>query len=219
MKTILSALIIIVLIISCSTQTKVTGIWTDEEYKVEDFKKIAVVAITSNIKNRDIFENAIVKKLQEIGYNAVPGAVIITPQMMKLKDKEVLKKALLRESIDGVVAISLLDIKESTHYVQGSGSYYPHAYGSYYGSFYDYYDYNYNRVYSAGYYQTSTQIFLESNFYSLTNDKLIQTVQSETFNPADVADLARSYSGTLVQQLVVGRILKNKALIEKRDKK
>jgi len=205
-----------IIIISCSTQTQITGIWLDENYQAEDFNKLAVVAITSNIQNRDIFENAIVHKLKEIGYNAVPGAVIITPQMIKLKDKEVLKKALLKESIDGVLAISLLDIKEDTYYVPGSGGYYqPYEYGSYYGSFYDYYDYNYGRVYSPGYYETSKQIYLESNFYNLNTGKLVQTIQSETIDPADVRDLAQSYSNILIQQLVTGRVLKNKALIKK----
>ena len=220
MKTIIISFIVLI-IISCSTQTQITGIWLDEKYQAEDFNKIAVIAITSNIKNREIVENALVNKLKEIGYHTtVPGSAIITHQMVKTVNKDLLKKALQKESIDGVLVISLLDIKEETHYVPGSDSYYqPYAYGSYYGSFYDYYGYNYNRVYSPGYYQTSTQIYLESNFYSLQSDKLIQTVQSETINPADISDLARSYSNVLIQQLVTGRVLKNKAIIEKQNSK
>ena len=217
MKTVFIFLITLILI-ACSTSTKVTGIWFNDSYKAEDFNKLAVVAITSNIKNRDIFENTLSKKLKEIGYNTVPGSVIISPSMLKNESKESLKKAFQKNAIDGVLTISLLDVTEETYYVPGTDSYY-HPYGGYYGTFYDYYDHNYNMVYSPGYYQSSKQIYLESNFYSLKSDTLVQTVQSQTVDPADVRDLANSYSKILVQQLVTGRVLKNKALIEKRNSK
>jgi hypothetical protein len=217
MKTKISlSIIALIIIVACGTQTKVTGIWKDSEYKAEDFNKIAVIGITSNIANRDIFENALVKKLKEIGYNAVPGSVIITPSMIKLKDKQSLKKALKINSVDGALVISLLDIKEESYYVAGSSAYYQPI-GPYYGSFYDYYYYNYDRVYAQGYYESTIQIFLESNFYSLISDTLVQTTQTETFNPADVRDLADSYSKTIIEQLVTGKILKNKVLIEKKE--
>jgi hypothetical protein len=212
------SIIALIIIVACETQTQVTGIWKDESYTTEDFKKIAVVGITSNISNRDVFENAITKRLKEIGYNAIPGSVIITPNMIKLKDKKGLKKALKINSVDGVLVISLLDIKEDSYYVPGSSSYY-HPMNPYYGSFYDYYYYNYDRVYAQGYYQSTIQIFLESNFYSLISDTLVQTMQSETVNPADVKDLADSYSKTLVEQLVRGKILRNKILIEQKNTK
>ena len=208
-------IIFLILIISCTTQTKITGIWNDENYKTEDFKKISVLAITPNAEYRDIFEDIIAKKLIEIGYTAVSGSVIINQEMVKLKDKKSLEKALLKESIDAAIVISLLDIKEDTYYVENySEPYRPYSYGLHYGSFYDYYYYNYDRVYSPGYYQTTKEIFLESNFYSLISDKLVQTIQSETIDPTDVSDLAESYSSTLVQQLLSESILKNKSIVK-----
>jgi len=218
MKYKLSILIIgLIIINACAPTTKVTGIWTSDKYKAEDFKKIAVIGISPNIKSKTVVENALIAKLKEIGYNAVSGSVILTPDMLKIKDKSVLEKELKKESIDGVLVISLLDIKEESYYVSGSTDYY-RPMGPHYGSFYDYYYYNYDRVYSPGYYETSQQIFLESNFYSLNSDQLVQTIQSETIDPVDITDLAKSYSNVLIQQLVTGRVLKNKALIEKRKK-
>lgn len=215
---ILLSIVFISLLIACGTQTKIVGIWKAEDYKAEDFSKIAVIAISSNISHRDIVEDALVSKLKEIGYNAVPGSAILTPDMLKIKDKRILEKALKEESIDGALAISLLDIKEESYYVQGQQEFYQPM-GIHYGSFYDYYYYNYDRVYTPGYYETVKEVFLESNFYSLISDTLVQTIQSETIDPADVKDLARSYANALVEQLVTGRVLKNKALIEKRNAK
>jgi len=219
MKTkILLSIVFLSLLIACGTQTKITGIWRIENYKAEDFSKIAVIAISSDINQRDIIEDALVIKLKEIGYNAVPGSAILTPDMLKIKDKKLLEKELKKNSIDGALAISLLDIKEDSYFVEDGREYYQPM-GMHYYSFYDYYYYNYDRVYTPGYYETVEEVFLESNFYSLISDTLIQTIQSETIDPADVKDLARSYSNALVEQLVIGRVLKNKALIEERKAK
>lgn len=218
MKTkILLSFFSLLLFVGCGTQTKVTGVWKSDEYKAEDFSKIAVIAITSNIKDRDLVEDALVKKLNEIGYKAIPGSILLSPEMIKLKDKKVLESTLKKDSVDGALVISLLDVKEETYYVEGTNNYYSPR--PYYGSFYNYYYYNYDRVYSPGYYATSTQIYLESNFYSLNSNTLAQTIQTETVDPADVKDLAESYSKIIIQQLVTGRVLKNKALIEKRKAK
>ncbi len=210
----------IALILSCSTKTSVIGIQKNETYIAEDFKKIAVIAITSNSKYQEIFEDQISKKLQEIGYNSVSGSIILSNELIKQNDKELLKKALLKESIDGVLAISLLDIKEENYYSEGiNNAYSSNFYAPYYNSFSDYYYHNYNRVHTPGYYGTTKHYFLESNFYSLISNKLVQTIQSKTSDPADVSDLAKSFTKILVQQLVTGKVLKNKALIEKRNKK
>lgn len=208
-------IISIYLLTACSPSTKVTGIWKSEDYKPENFNKIAVIAISPNIKTKAVIEDLLILKLKEIGYNAVSGSVILTPDMMKIKDKAILEKELKKESVDGVIVISLLDIKEESYYVNGSTNYY-RPMGAHYGSFYDYYDYNYARVYSPGYYETSKQIYLESNFYSLKSDMLVQTIQSETIDPININDLSKSYSNVIIKQLVTGKILKNKALIEKR---
>jgi len=205
------------LFFACSPTTKITGIWKSDDYKAEDFTKIAVIAISPNENAKDIVEDELIRKLTEIGYYTVSGSAILTPDMIKTKDKAALEQVLKKESIDGVLVISLLNITEESYYVQGSNDYY-RPMGPHYGSFYDYYYYNYDRVYTPGYYETSRQIYLESNFYSLISDELVQTVQTETIDPVDVKDLSKSYSNVLIQQLVTGRVLKNKALIEERNK-
>ena len=102
------------------------------------------------------------------------------------------------------MVLSLLDIKESEHYVPGTEAYYPR---SYYGGYYDYYYYNYDRVYTPGYYAKSTQVYLESNFYNITNGKLVSTMQTETIDPMNVSDLADSFSKTIVKFMIENRMI------------
>ena len=72
----------------------------------------------------------------------------------------------------------------------------------------DYYYYQHDRVYTEGYYEKSVEIFLESNFYNVNSEKLVSTIQTETANPADIEDLADSFSNTIVKVLVENGVIK-----------
>ena len=111
--------------------------------------------------------------------------------------------------VDGVIILSLLQVKDGVRYVPWSTPYTP---GPYYGGgYYGYYNYNYNQM-NSGYYEETTSIFLESNFYDLNSVKLLSSIQTETADPSGVDDLALSYSSTILKKLIADKVLANNSL-------
>ena len=206
MKIYLKLFIISVLFLfaSCGSVTDITGYWNEDGLMNKTYKKIAVLAITNNIKNRDIVEASFTEKFITNGYEAVKGSNLLSPEVIKRKDKAEIEAILKKNNVDGVLVLSLLDIKETEHYVPGTETYHPRPY---YGGYYDYYYYNYNRVYTPGYYAQSTQVYLESNFYNIANEKLVSTMQTETIDPTNISDLADSFSKTIVKFMIENRMI------------
>ena len=196
---------ILFLFTSCGSVTDITGYWNEDSLMNKPYKKIAVLAITNSIENRNTVESSFVEKFITNGYEAVKGSDLLSPEVIKRKDKAEIATILKKNNIDGVLVLSLLDVKESEHYVPGT-NYYPYTY-PYYGGYYDYYYYNYNRAYSSGYYAKSTQVYLESNFYNITNGKLVSSMQTETVDPSNVKDLADSFSKTIVKFMIENKII------------
>ncbi len=212
-------------IAACSTTTHIIGAWEAPDYTPpkDDFKKIAVVALSHNESSKMLFEQVFVERLQYLGYEAMYGSKILIPSIVKKENKEMLEKMMKDNGVDGVLVLSLLQVKDGVRYVPGTGAYAP---GAYYGGWYGYYSYNYYNYYSdPGYYESTTSLYLEANFYDLTkapssdsaayDGKLVSSIQTETVDPMDIEDLADSFSYTILTKLISQGILKNKS----KDKK
>jgi len=195
---------VMILFTSCGSVTDITGYWNEDGLMNKTYKKIAVLAITNSIENRDIVEASFTEKFITNGYGAVKGSELLTPEVIKRKNKAEIAAILKKNNVDGILVLSLLDIKETEHYVPGSQTYSPRPY---YGGYYDYYYYNYDRTYTPGYYAKSTQVYLESNFYNIADGKLVSTMQTETIDPTNISDLADSFSKTIVKFMIENRMI------------
>ena len=195
---------ILLVLVSCGSVTDITGYWNEESYVGKQYKKIAVLAITNSIENRNIVESKFTEKLITNGYQAIKGSNLLSPEVIKRKNEAEIEAILKKANVDGVLVLSLLDVKETEHYVPGTTNYYPRTY---YNHYYNYYYHSYDRVYTEGYYAKSTQVYLESNFYNISDEKLVSTMQTETIDPTNVADLAESFSKTIVKFMIENKII------------
>jgi hypothetical protein len=64
-----------------------------------------------------------------------------------------------------------------------------------------------NRIEEPEYYQVTTKYFWESNFYDLSQGKLLFSVQTQSFEPSSAGDLAHEYGQKIVQSMVKNDIL------------
>jgi len=201
---------------ACTSTSSIVANWTDETFNKDstDFKKIAVVALTYNESNKLTFEQVFVDRLKYLGYDAMYGSKILIPSVVKQENKAMIEKMMKDNGVDAVMIMSLLQVKDGMRYVPGTGAYAP---GAYYGGYYGYYSYSYNHYYSSpGYYESTTSLYLECNFYDVKNGgKLISSIQTENVDPSNVESLADSFSYTILTKLISEGILRNKS----KDKK
>ncbi len=77
----------------------------------------------------------------------------------------------------------------------------------YYRGFYTYWYGSYDRVYTPGYYESSTEIFLESNLYDVATEELLWSAQSKSVNPESIPELVRDYAEVLVRDLLAKNVI------------
>jgi len=156
---------IIGLMIACSPATQITKSWTDPSWKsgsTMPFKKVLVVAPFKDASSRRIAEDKIVASITKV--EAVPSYNYIQPaDTVQGKLDQKMKK----DGFDGIILMRLTDVNKSVSYNQGT------SYGGWYG-------YRYS---TPGYYSEDKTFYVETNFYSLDQKKLLWSGTTSTLNP------------------------------------
>lgn len=211
MKTISIFLGIALVFASSCSSTKMSASWTDPNYKAKHFDKILVWGLSDNVAARATVEDEMAYFLNLKNISSVSGSDIAPPDRKALPhDIEESQAILERNGFDGILTMGLIDKKEKTRYVEGTGYYTPMAYG-YYGSFYSYYPYMYGNVYQPGHYATSEHIYIETNLWDVTTGKLVWSAQTETIDPSSIDSFANSYARDIVGELIKrGIVIPNK---------
>ena len=111
---------------------------------------------------RQKMENHLVGDLRELGYQAYSSFAEFGPKALENLNEEQLYDKMRESGADGVLTIVLLNKEKEKFYVPGHVVYTP--YYVYYNRFSRYYTTIYQRIYSPGYFDVSTNYFWESNF-------------------------------------------------------
>lgn len=191
---------------SCAT-TYITSSWKAPDTSVKKYNKIMVVGIIREADRtvRERMESHLVGDLKDLGYNAYSSYQVYGPKAFENLTEEKTNEQLAKEGVDGVLTIVLLDKQKERYYVPGRVMYSPYVF--YHNHFWGYYHSIYTRIDSPGYYEETTKYFWESNFYDLANNKLVYSVQTQTFEPASTDKLAHEYGQKIIQNMVKSNVL------------
>lgn len=190
--------------------TKITYEWKEQNSNFEKYQKILVLAII-NEKDRSIqqqMENHLVDDLTKNGYNAISALKEIGPKVFENKTEEEAINNLERINVDGIITVVLLDKQKERKYIPGNMYYTPMS--SYYGNFWRYRGLVYNRIYEPGYYVTESQYFWESNFYDMSSQKMLYSIQTKSFNMNNTEKFAHEYGKTIVNNMLNKGVIINK---------
>ncbi|WP_288369664.1 hypothetical protein [uncultured Algoriphagus sp.] len=201
------SLSLLAVMLSCSPSVKILGSWTGPSTPPEGYNNIFVTALTDNILARQTVETDLDNLLLEEGVNAESSFDILPPGFKSsgVDKEEVLRK--IRElGSDAILTVAVLDQTNETRYVPGSTMYSPMGYG-YYGRFWGYYNYYNPVMYDPGYYTTDKNYYLEANLYDVATEELVWSSQSETTNPSSIETFSRSFSTTIINQLIKDGLL------------
>ncbi|MEP7164403.1 MAG: hypothetical protein ABI741_06910 [Ferruginibacter sp.] len=195
-----------IFLISCNS-TQVTSSWKANK-ATEQYKKIMVLGIIKE-KNRTLreqLENEIVRDLRAQGYDASSALQEYGPKAFsKFKEDEIADQ-LKNSGYDAVLTTVLLDKTKDQRYTPGNVSYQPA--GTYYNRFGRYYSTVYDKVYTPGYYTTSTNFYLESNLYDIKTGDLVYSVQSKAFDPESPSSLSNDYAKTIIKDMKKNNVIK-----------
>lgn len=182
--------VLAVFVAACSPSTKIEKTWRDPGTTINSgsYNKVLVAALLKNETTRRIVEDQLVQKLNGKGvasYNYYTEKEVTEEKATNFRDK------LAAEGFDGAVVMRLVDIEKETNWVPNAPNFPP-----YYGRFGRYYYNSWNSFYNPGYYTTDKIYNVETNVYSIKQDKLIWSGLTSTVNPSkaekmfnDIADV------------------------------
>jgi len=176
-------------LIACGPSTKIEKTWTDPSFtptEVQSYKKILVMGLLKDESTRRIAEDKMVAAFKNVtavqSYSYLQSADTV---------RSVVEDRLKKDGFDGVVIMRLADVDKSVSYVPGTG------YGGWYG-------YRYS---SPGYYQEDKTFYVETNFYSLPETKLLWSGTTSSLNPnkldRTVDDIIATLKGQLQKQKLI----------------
>jgi hypothetical protein len=197
-----------VLIIACSS-TKLISSWSLPGATAHKYNKVLVIGLTG-AKDREIresVENAVAKKINEYNINDITATSKYGPRTFQNISDEDAAKLVKDDGFDGIIMLALLDKNQEENYTPGKISRTPYAIVR--SRWTRNYRVLYDRVYTPGYYTTSTSYELEANFYDADKNELQYSAQARSFDPGSAATLSSDFSKAIIDDMV------NKGLIVK----
>ena len=203
MKRIFFLLSLLTVIISgCTPPQQILGSWVNREALPKGpYNSIFVLALTQNIDAKITVESELAKTIISRGKKAVMSSNVVLPNLSadNPEARALLTKAIKDAGCDALLTVALVDIKSEDRYQQGT-TYYPVGH-DYYDSYGRYVFYYYEEVSEPDYYITDNTYYIEGNFYDLASEKLLWSVQSDSYNPSSLESWFRDYSKLLIKQL------------------
>ncbi len=199
---------------ACSgTATSIPQSYRNPGYETTVFKKLFVIGVAQNEESRKGFENAFTTAIVALGGQAEASWHTL-PQDDQLEEAEI-RTAIEGGGFDGVVITRLLSVDKDKEYTPATThmnartTYYPGAgYGYGYGrGYYGFYGTTYAQIHDPGYFETSTTLRLETNLYSVADNGLVWSGQSDTVDPKSVADARESMTAAVATKLKEERLI------------
>ena len=189
------------------TTSKITTSWKAENTVPKKYNKIMVLGLIREADRtiQENMENHLVGDLQQLGYTSVSSLKEYGPKVFDNMDEATALAKLKTSGVDAVITIVLLDKQKERKYVPGNVYYSPYSYYS--NRFWGYRTTLYNRIYEPGYYVTDTKYFWESNLYDMSTQKLVYSVQTQSFDPANSESMGHEYGQLIVKDMVKQSIL------------
>lgn len=192
---ILAALAACFIIASCSS-TRISSSWRDPDTTVslEKLNKVLVVAFLKDESSRRIAEDQMASLLKE---KAVVSYSYLGDDLKKFSEDEI-RDRLRKDGFDGAVTMRLIDVDKEVNYTPGTFSTYP----VYYRSFGGYYRRGWAYYQTPDRYSTTKSYSVETNVYSIKQDKIIWTSLTETTDPGGVKRLTDDVSKTIYKKML-----------------
>jgi hypothetical protein len=197
---------------SCATQSRIETSWRVPVYTGKPFSKLALIAVMKNHDESKAFEMAAANEFTRVGAQAVPGFSFLKSDT--LLPKAEMEKCVQTTGADGVLIFKLIAINKTrsyvlpTAYVAGEGPYnewWDDPYWGYYTPYpYHYWGYWYPAfqvIRTPGYWVVDADYQVETALYRTSDNKLVWTAMSGTYDPKGDYDLGNSLSAAVVKTL------------------
>jgi hypothetical protein len=153
-------------------------------------KKVAAFALGVTEPMRRSTEEALARELSARGVQGIPAYSIVPST--ELRDREAAKAKLRQAGVEGVVLLRLIDTQKKKVHTEWATREY--------STLSHYYSWGIAGA-DPGYDRTLTTLSVETLIYSLAQDKLLWSGQSETTDAASAERFVREHAGAVAAEL------------------
>lgn len=190
---------------SCSS-TKTTSSWRAENAKTKPYHNIMVWGLLTekDSSTRRQMETHLVNDLISKGYHAVSSLDVYKAKAYKKMTSSEILDEFKATGIDAVITMALLDKEKEERYYPGGYQTIP---ANTYGNLDKYYSTIYEKVYTPGYYITTTTYFWESSLFELPAAAMVYSVRTKSFDPFTTETLAHENGQTIIKDMVKKKLI------------
>lgn len=183
------------LLFSC-VSTKIEKTWRDPDTTVDmsQVTKVLVVALLKEETNRRIAEDQMVTYMKGKGVASYSYGKVNTNTM----NEQQIAAQLKQDGFDAAVTMRLVDVSKDVTYTPGSFSTYP----VYYRTFGGYYVRSWQGYSTPDRYNTTKTYTVETNIYSLKQNKLVWSGITSTTDPNKVSKMMLEVADVLYKRMV-----------------
>ena len=184
------------LAISSCSSTKITSTWREpnKEISLNKLNKVLVVALFQNETSRRKAEDQMVSYF----YGKGVASYNYLDKNISTKNENAIREKIKDDGFDGAVTMRLLDVDKEDVYSRGNISMYP----SYYRNFSGYYFRNWGYFSDPGYYSTTKTYTVETNVFSIKEDKIIWSGITKTTDPSGVTKMTDEIGKVVFNEMV-----------------
>ena len=208
MKKIIFAIVALSILVSC-TSTKIVSSWKDPGTTIsgDQIDKILFIALVKDESFRRVVEDKLVALSHGKG---LASYSIVTGNNLSKTDQASITQRLKADGVDLIVIMRLVDVKEETRYVPGSSM---SGYGGMpgYGGYWGGYGYAAPMYYTPGYYTTDKKYLVETNVYSVEQDKLVWSGTTSSMNPSKIETTTAEIVDAVIEKMKEEGFLLNKS--------
>lgn len=201
-KLILSSCILLFVMLSSCASTKIVNSWMEpnKEITIKKLKKVLVVAMFNNETSNHKAEDQMVSYLEGRG---IPSYNYLNNSFDKTR-VEAIQNKIKKDGFDGAVTMRLIDVDKETLYQKNGLNRYPNNYRDFSNYYYDS-SISYNNPEN---YVTTKTYTIETNIYSITENKIIWSALTETTDPKGVKKLTEEVSKVVYKQMLKDGFIK-----------
>ncbi|HEY4195737.1 MAG TPA: hypothetical protein VGM63_09395 [Mucilaginibacter sp.] len=188
----LSILLLLAICAGCTPGTKIVNSWRDPDVVVNS-SQINKFVVAALLKNQTVR-----RQVEDQMASLIPGKAVQSYKELGLGELKgndtTYNKKLKEKGFDGIVVMSLVNVKNVTRYVPGSAPVYYSGWGRYYRV-------AWTGFYDPGYYTTDKTYDVEVNVYSLKSNKLIWNGNTSEVNPGGKVELFNNISKAVYKKM------------------
>ncbi|MGB5491481.1 MAG: hypothetical protein WBM76_11710 [Woeseiaceae bacterium] len=187
---------------SCAPQTEVVKLYDDQARAAKTYKRLLVVAISSDYRHQRQFESEIVQRLRQMQVDATPSYTDLDASSGLLQND--IDRVGEAAGADGILVTHVASVDTSISMLEGRADIESTCRG---GDPVDYFLYDHKIVREPDSVKVAHTVVVITNMYDAGSRNRVWTIQSTCFEKTSMSDVLVEEANAIVRQLRIDQLI------------